>query len=132
MRDNVNPKVWGPEGWAFLKSCARACDEESFPHYLQFVALLPHVLPCEKCRHHAEDYIRRNPPRSAAEFLDWVNAFEAAVRRRKVQEEDGAVTDRPPLGGLLAYLGLGFALALLLACCLAALLCALAPRARPA
>lgn len=122
MRSNLNPKVWGPEGWSFLKSCARACDEDSFPHYAAFVALLPHVLPCEKCRHHAEDYIKKNPPQSAAEFLGWIEDFEVAVRQRKA---DGEEAVKPSGGFLLAYFGLGLALVLLMLCLGAALLCAL-------
>jgi hypothetical protein len=118
MRSNVNPKQWGPAGWSFLKSCARACDEESFPHYAALVKLLPHVLPCEKCRHHAEEYIQRNPPQDATELLHWIEDFELAVGRRKAEEAGG----QPGLG--LAYAGLGAALLLLALCCFAALFCA--------
>jgi hypothetical protein len=122
MRSNLNPKYWGPEGWAFLKSCARACDEESFPHYAALVKLLPHVLPCEKCRHHAEEYIQRNPPQSAQELLSWIEDFERAVRQRKSKEDEA---DGHPSRELwLAYAGLGFAVALLVLCCTVALLCA--------
>ena len=122
MRSNLTPKYWGPEGWSFLKSCARACDEESFPHYAALVKLLPHVLPCEKCRRHAEEYIQRNPPQGAAQLLGWMEDFEVAVRQRKAAEEAGC---RPSLGLWLAYFGLGFVLVLLALCCLAALVCAL-------
>jgi hypothetical protein len=121
MRTNLNPKVWGPEGWSFLKSCAHACDEDSLPHYEALLSLLPHVLPCEKCRFHADTYISEHPPGKASDLVRWLEDFEKAVRVRKMQEEP---SERRQDGvASLSYLGLGVLLVILAFCCLSALLC---------
>jgi len=106
MRSNLNPKIWGPDGWSFLKSCSHACDQESLPHYVSLVSLLPHVLPCEKCRFHAAAYIDENPPGNSPDLVRWFEDFESAVRHKKVQEESVETRMDSPVS--LAYLGLGF------------------------
>ena len=121
MRSNLNPKLWGPEGWSFLKNCAQACDEASFPHYEALLSLLPHVLPCEKCRFHAGEYLAANPPGEATDLVRWLEDFEGAVRFRKMQEETPSKKSESPAA--LAYLGLAFLLVVLAFCCLSALLC---------
>jgi|LauGreSBDMM110SN_4_FD.fasta_scaffold11664_3 hypothetical protein len=121
MRTNLNPKFWGRDGWSFLKSCAVACDEETFSHYLALVNLIPDVLPCERCRHHAREYIRDNPPREASELVGWFERFEEAVRQRK--EDDGGTNIKKEGPEVLAYLGLGVLLSLLALCCISVLLC---------
>lgn len=118
MRKNLNPKIWGAEGWAFLKSCAHACDAESFSHYETLVSVLPHVLPCEQCRFHAVEYIRDHPP--SRDLVRWIEDFETAVRLRTREELPEQSKDGPAAA---AYLGLGLFLVVLAFCCLSALLC---------
>ena len=121
MRSNLNPKFWGAGGWSFLKSCAHACDEGSFAHYEALLTLLPHILPCEKCRFHAAAYISDHPPADSPDLVSWLEDFEKAVRLRKRQEEPTIHRKETPAA--LAYLGLGFLLVVLAFCCLSALLC---------
>jgi len=134
MRTNLNPALWGRDGWAFLKSCAEACDEESLPHYKALVELLPHVLPCEKCRRHAREYIARHPVEDAASMGRWVRDFEQAVRervsgeRQQQQQQPRRAGPSSP-GEALAYLGVGALLSLLLLCALSMLRCTRAARA---
>ena len=123
MRKNLNPKVWGKTGWSFLKHCAEACDQDSFPRYLEFLKLLPEVLPCEKCRKHAADYLARNPPETGDNLSQWVEDFEANVRARKDAElaapsEEGAAFTQGYL--LLGLVLISLVLAL---CCISILLC---------
>lgn len=95
MRKNLNPQVWGKNGWAFLKQCAEACDEESFPAYLSMIYLLPEVLPCEKCRSHARTYIRDHPPEPGKDLVEWFQAFERSVAERKRQEAAAEASNTP-------------------------------------
>ena len=136
MRTNLNPALWGRDGWAFLKSCAEACDEESLPHYKALVELLPHVLPCEKCRRHAREYIAQHPVQDAASMGRWVRDFEQAVRERVSGERQQQQQQQQPRragpsspGEALAYLGVGALLSLLLLCALSMLRCTRAARA---
>ena len=95
MRKNLNPQVWGKNGWTFLKQCAEACDEDSFPAYLNMISLLPDVLPCEKCRAHARAYVRDHPPKPGEDLVEWFQAFERSVGERKRQEA-ASVSPGPP------------------------------------
>lgn len=117
MRANVDPRRWGRDGWSFLRNCAEACDEASFPHYQALVALLPEILPCEKCRGHARTYVAQHPVEDAGSLATWLERFEGAVAQRTREERAPAAPD------LLAYAGLGALLAALALCCLAALRC---------
>lgn len=122
MRKNLSPKVWGRTGWNFLKHCAEACDEESFPRYLELLRLLPEVLPCEKCRRHAAEYLARNPPRRGEDLAKWIEDFEAAVRARKQEERE---EDSAGPGFTRGYLLLGLLLIILVLalCCISVLVC---------
>jgi hypothetical protein len=116
MRRNVSPKVWGREGWTFLTSCAQACDEESFDKYVQFLELLPDVLPCEQCRYHARQYLLEHPPSKAPDLTQWVQDFERAVGQRKAPA--GGDPPLPSATYLLVLLSLAFLLVFLLGLCL--------------
>jgi len=122
MRKNLNPRVWGKTGWSFLKHCAEACDEESFPRYLEFLQLLPEVLPCEKCRKHASEYLARNPPRNGEDLARWVEDFEANVRARK-EEERAEASEAPGFSRGYLLLGLLLVIMVLALCCISVLLC---------
>ena len=81
-RKNLHPSTWGRSAWDFLHSCAQACDAPSAPHYEALVHLLPYVLPCEKCRAHAEAYIATNPP-DLSDLRGWLRRFEDHVSEQK-------------------------------------------------
>ena len=54
MRQNLEPKVWGPKAWFFLESIAIGYPENPTQYDInnakQFYASLGNMLPCEKCR----------------------------------------------------------------------------------
>lgn len=135
MRKNVNPSVWGQTGWTFLKHCAQACDDESFPRYLEFLHLLPEVLPCEKCRKHARDYLSAHPPKPGESLTAWIEGFEASVRQRKAAQaaEDAASSRRSGEERLMrwsswALVGFVLLVLVLLLCLTSLLLCAMGRR----
>ena len=117
MRANLSPSVWGRDSWSFLKKCAHAVDEESLPHYQALMSLLPHVLPCEQCRHHAKEYIAQHPLTST-DVLGWLDAFEQSVTRRKQRDRELEHAEWGLLGD-----GPGVLLVVFALCCLLALLC---------
>ena len=93
MRPNVDPKLWGPPAWAFLRYCAVACDNTCSESYRRFIELLPEVLPCEQCRVHSAAYIVDNPV-DTNNLVKWIDRFQQAVSKRKAIEgaDDGAPT----------------------------------------
>jgi hypothetical protein len=90
MRQNVDPKVWGPSAWSFLHHCVTACDESCSNSYQKFLELLPEVLPCEKCREHSKVYIAANPV-DTSNLVSWLDRFRSAVAKRKVSEGGAAL-----------------------------------------
>lgn len=82
MRQNLSPKVWGPQGWDFLHHCLTASDESSRVPYLQLLHLLPAVLPCASCREHAALYILKNPPEDAPDLKQWLLTFREVIAER--------------------------------------------------
>ena len=65
MRQNFDPKIWGPKAWFFLESIAMAYPTE--PTYDQkkaaenFFSALSFMLPCEKCRDNFKSHIVKYP-----------------------------------------------------------------------
>lgn len=113
MRPNKDPREWGPNAWRFLHDCASCIDGESYESYQNLIALLPTLLPCEKCRFHSAEYLESHPlPNKSADLHAWLRDFESEVQTRK--------TSSSPQPTLLQRFG-----KLFLAICLfvAALLC---------
>ena len=56
-----DPKIWGPQLWFILHNGASKYPIAATPIYIQkmkdFIIGLPVILPCEKCKIHAIDYI---------------------------------------------------------------------------
>lgn len=56
-----DPKIWGPQLWFILHNGASKYPISASPIYIQkmkdFIIGLPVMLPCEKCKIHAIDYI---------------------------------------------------------------------------
>jgi Asfivirus FAD-linked sulfhydryl oxidase len=80
--------VWGPIKWRELHARAMANlpmegEEKWFESFIQ-------GLPCPKCRHHFEDFVRVHPPvfHSRMEFFIWTveahNAVNAATGKRSI------------------------------------------------
>lgn len=56
-----DPKIWGPQLWFILHNGASKYPISASPIYKEkmkdFIKGLPFILPCEKCKIHAIDYI---------------------------------------------------------------------------
>lgn len=106
MRQNIDPAIWGPAAWAFLRHSASACNKTCADSYQTFFQLLPEVLPCEQCRVHAGAYIAANPV-DTDNLVAWVDRFQKAVAERKASAAGGALktTKTTPTGGCLRCAG---------------------------
>jgi hypothetical protein len=78
----VDPRLWGPPAWQFLRHAAEACDASSSDAYRKFFSLLPEILPCEKCRAHSSEYLAQVPI-DTSNLEAWVDAFQRDVAFRK-------------------------------------------------
>lgn len=60
---NLNPKIWGPHGWFFIESIIIALpnniDLNMQNELKHFFISLQSLLPCEKCRLHFSEYIKK-------------------------------------------------------------------------
>lgn len=78
---------WGPCSWKTIHTIAAAYDPSRKVAFLQFINSLPYLWPCEKCRQHMKENLRKFPP---SEFLDsrddlflWSYRFHDLVNRSK-------------------------------------------------
>jgi hypothetical protein len=64
-RVNINSDIWGPKGWFFLDATILGYPdkptEQEKKGFLNFLNSLEVVLPCNKCRIHFKEYIKKNP-----------------------------------------------------------------------
>ena len=65
MRQNFEPKIWGPYAWFFLESIAMGYSTE--PTYEEkkaaetFFQSLHLMIPCEKCRKNYIKHLKKHP-----------------------------------------------------------------------
>ena len=65
MRQNLEPKIWGPHAWFFLESIAMAYPQE--PTYddkknaEKFFISLQLLIPCKKCRDNYKKHLKEYP-----------------------------------------------------------------------
>ncbi len=56
-----NPNIWGPAMWFTLHNTAIKYPINASPLYISkmkdFIMAIPYILPCEKCKVHANNYI---------------------------------------------------------------------------
>lgn len=84
----IDPNIWGAAGWKFIRSVVIGWDfENQDPKKLcDFVKVLPHVLPCAKCRHNFEDVIQKYPVEpyiARKELPKWYNEVREMVRQHE-------------------------------------------------
>ena len=84
----IDPKIWGAAGWKFIRSIVVGWDfENQDPKKLcEFVKVLPHVLPCDKCRHNFEAVIQKYPVEpyiAKRELPKWYNEVREMVRQHE-------------------------------------------------
>ncbi len=62
---NLNPEIWGPHGWFFLESIILSMPEKLTPKlvpvYKNFFESLQYLLPCQKCRIHYAENLKKHP-----------------------------------------------------------------------
>jgi hypothetical protein len=62
---NLNPKIWGPHTWFFLDSIMLSLpnklNKEQQNIYKNFFTSLQYVLPCEGCRNHYTENLKKYP-----------------------------------------------------------------------
>ena len=60
---NLNPKIWGPHAWFFIESIIIALpnniDTNMQNELKHFFISLQSLLPCEKCRLHFSEYLKK-------------------------------------------------------------------------
>jgi hypothetical protein len=62
---NLNPQVWGPHTWFFLDSVVLSLPNnlnyEQKNIYKNFFTSLQDILPCEACRNHYKENLKKYP-----------------------------------------------------------------------
>lgn len=62
---NLNPKIWGPHAWFFLDSIMLSLpnklNNEQKNIYKNFFTSLQYILPCEGCRNHYTENLKKYP-----------------------------------------------------------------------
>ena len=110
LRENIDPRVWGPYAWKFLESLVCSLppspsdNSESLPSYstsdVDLISTLTNffehdlgiLLPCEKCRSHYANFIVSHPVTdsmvSRQRGLEWIYTYQKSVASLKEQVEN--------------------------------------------
>ena len=98
--NGINPKFWGPAGWALLYDAMSV--NKSVDLKQDVLSLLKDVLPCKSCRKHAQQYSKIYNPNmmvSKRQFLANLDRMRKFVntQRQKDHPNEAIVgnTDRP-------------------------------------
>ena len=97
MRQNLEPKVWGPHAWFFLESIAMGYPTNPTPTDIEktklFFSSLKYVIPCAKCRNNFDKHSEDNPLTdevlsSNETFFKWIVDMHNAAREEKRTYEE--------------------------------------------
>lgn len=75
----ISPDVWGPSTWTFLHLIVLSEPDSMEPSrtmfYKQLYEVLQELLPCQKCRNHLRENLKKLPPleniQTKRELFDW-------------------------------------------------------------
>lgn len=91
----IDPKIWGPFYWYFLKSIAHNYPDnpnnEAINHVRGIFHGLQSALPCPECRQHYREYIKKHAIEQSLSnkklLLNWINNLEQAIKKRNNEED---------------------------------------------
>ncbi len=95
-RINLDPEKWGGKGWFFLESICLAYPdnptEEEKKQYKKFFYAIPIVGPCNKCRIHFNQFIKKYPLndtilKSKDNLILWILSAHNNVRKINNQKQ---------------------------------------------
>lgn len=92
---------WGPPIWSLIHSTALLTNPQNKDHYIKFLGLLTHLLPCDKCKMNLVHKLSYMSP------LNYINgrpleAFNYTYHihdqaNRQISQEEGIMKTSPPL-----------------------------------
>ena len=100
-RYNIPPQLWGPKMWDSLMYIAFAFpktptsyDKQNFKN---FIEALKSLLPCEKCRAHFDENMRKYPVDEYLvgpdELMEWITLIRFQVVKAKNKNMEGVEFD---------------------------------------
>lgn len=86
----IDPKRWGPSGWALLHGFAFQLKQNAKPEatvaMMMILEALPYLLPCPKCQRNYKNHVAAiGYPSSTKEIFRWVHELHDRVNVQKVQ-----------------------------------------------
>lgn len=93
MKKDITSEIWGPHLWIYLHTLSYSYPEEPSSkerdEYNFFLESLKEVLPCEKCRIHYKEYLKKNEPKlgSRKELSEWMIDLHNNVNKMNKKRE---------------------------------------------
>ena len=97
----MKPEIWGPHAWIFLHSITFDYPDnpsiKTKENYKNFFENLQNILPCEMCRNHYRENLKRNPMnnyvlRSRKNLIEWLidvhNSVNKSNNKPKLRYQD--------------------------------------------
>lgn len=88
MREDLDPKTWGPPAWQFIDAVFKSFPlQGSLQEQLwmvDFLTVLGDALPCERCRLNYKTFLKMNPPTTAGrvQVQSWMDAYKLWSKSR--------------------------------------------------
>jgi len=103
----MDTRFWGPPAWKLLHTIAAAYEPAGRRHMIDFLEVLPFILPCKFCRASLTDHYRRLPFHgtvlaSRDAFEEWMYKLHNLVND-KLEEQGQHVGARPAFSDVRAH-----------------------------
>lgn len=104
----MDTRFWGPPAWKLLHTIAAAYEPARKKHIIEFLDVLPFVLPCKFCRASLTDHYKRLPFRgttaldSRDSFEEWMYKLHNLVND-KLEEQGQHIGARPAFADVKAH-----------------------------
>ena len=94
---SIPPRIWGHSAWKFFFSIAYVYpvspDRETMENYYIYFTHLKTMLPCEKCQHHYQIYLKKYPLQNYLGSREML--FKWLLGLHNQSNQDSPITDAP-------------------------------------
>ena len=99
---NIDPSVWGPQAWVFLRNIAKGYPDNPTPidkmNYKVYFESVKNVLPCSMCRNNYKKHLLEIPVTNYLKdkntLYKWVNMMKSKTNTKQISIKNNIVNNR--------------------------------------
>lgn len=78
--------IWGPLLWELIHTISLSFTLQNKGHYITFFNSIVNIIPCNRCKQHYKEYLKRNSIQNATSsyknIVEWVNKLHNRINKQ--------------------------------------------------